>query len=122
MATTNNGLEINVKINESEIERKIKAGAERAQIALDNQVLKDSNKYCPLDTSALQKSAIISTVIGSGRIVWSTPYAKKLYYDESINISRQKNPNASRKWFEVAKAKNLNNWVKLANDQYNKGN
>ena len=40
----------------------------KAQMKLDQQVITDSNFFCPLKTGALQKSAQINTVIGSG--VW----------------------------------------------------
>lgn len=116
-----NGVEIKVKINEAQIQRKIDNGASRAQIALDNQVLKDSNYYCPQDTGNLRKSAILSSVLGSGLITWRTPYARAQYYGLP-NKSLIPNPNARVKWFEVAKSKNLKNWEKIANDEFNKNN
>ena len=94
---------------------------EKCQKKLDAQALKDCNYYCPMDTGTLQKSAIINSVIGSGRLVWNTPYALDQYYNKP-NKSHQKNPNAVYKWCEVAQAKNQNNWEKLVNDEYNKNN
>lgn len=111
------GVEISVNINNREIDAKIKNGAAKAQIYLDAQILKDSNRYCPLDTSNLQKSAIISSVLGSGLLTWRTPYARAQYYGLP-NKNTNTNPFASQKWFEVAKSKNLNSWLKLANDKF----
>lgn len=108
---------ITIHLDEVELNGRIDRGIKAAQFALDSQVLKDSNYYCPLDTSNLQKSGITSTVIGSGLITWRTPYARAQYYS-CPNKSLQRNPNASQKWFEVAKSKNLKNWEKLANDEY----
>lgn len=98
---------------------KVQRNVKLCQKALDIQVIKDSNYYCPLDTSMLQKSALVHTVIGSGEVVWQTPYAKEQYYGKP-NKSHQKNPNAMMKWFEVAKAKCFKNWEKLVNDEYRK--
>lgn len=113
------GMNIKVDVNESLIRQKINNSVDATQKVLDSQVLKDSNYYCPMDTSSLQKSAIQHTVIGSGKVVWQTPYARKQYYDYP-NKSHQKNPNATMKWFESAKAKNLNNWLRIANGEFTK--
>lgn len=114
-------LDIKVNLDSIGIKNRLNGATERAQAKLDAQVLKDSNYYCPMDTGMLQKSAILSTVIGSGVIRWNTPYAAEQYYSKP-NKSHQKNPNASCKWFEVAKAKNLKNWIRLVNDEFSKNN
>lgn len=112
-------LEITVTLNDEQIKQKIDAGSSRAQKVLDTLVLRDSNKYAPMDTSALIKSGITSTVIGSGLVTWSAPYSRAQYYGKP-NKSHQKNPNASMRWFEVAKSKNLETWIKAANDEFSK--
>lgn len=112
-------MKIHVEFNPDEVNAEIQQRIQLCQKALDSQVLKDSNYYCPLDTSTLQKSGIANTVIGSGKVVWNTPYAEKQYYDYPQK-NHQKNPNAQRLWFEVAKAKCLKNWEKLVNDEYRK--
>jgi len=111
-------MQLNVVFDRQAVDDKTKGNIKKCQKVLDAQALKDSNYYCPLDTSMLQKSGILHTVIGSGKLTWKTPYAQKLYYDEHLNISRQKNPNASRRWFEAAKSKNIKNWERLVNDEY----
>lgn len=100
------------------IEKRIENGV---QGRLDAQVLKDSNFFCPMDTGTLQKSAIIHSVIGSGRLTWRTPYAREQYYLKP-NKSHQKNPNATGKWFEAAKAVKLKDWEALVNEAYKQGN
>lgn len=96
--------------------RKFSGAIHKAQIKLDAQVLADSNFYCPLKEGELQKSAIIDTVIGSGLVVWRTPYARRQYYGVNFDHSQQKNPNACAKWFEAAKARKMQQWEKLVND------
>ena len=96
--------------------RKFSGAIHKAQMKLDAQVLTDSNYYCPLKEGALQKSGIINTVLGSGLVVWKTPYARAQYYGVNFDRSKDKNPNACAKWFEAAKARKVKQWEKLVND------
>jgi hypothetical protein len=100
-------------------QKRISAAVHKAQMKLDAQVLTDSNYYCPLKTGTLQKSGIINTVIGSGAIVWKTPYAHRQYYGVNFDRSQDPNPNACAKWFEAAKARKMKQWEKLVNDTVN---
>lgn len=86
----------------------------RVQPAIDNEVLKDSNYYAPMDTGNLRSAGIRGTALGSGKIVWDAPYARRQYYEDN-NKSKDSNPNATYLWFEVAKANKLQNWIRLAN-------
>ena len=85
----------------------------RAQAALDMQVIKDSNFFCPEDEGTLQASAITSSLVGKGLVSWSTPYARAQYYGFP-HKSKDKNPNAQMKWFEAAKAGRITEWIALA--------
>lgn len=87
-----------------------------AQAALDTQIIKDSNYYCPQAEGTLQGSAITASEIGKGRIAWATPYARRQYY-EAPHKSKDKNPNARMKWFEEAKARHLGEWHQLAKQE-----
>lgn len=83
------------------------------QAALDVQVIKDSNRFCPEADGTLQSSAVLSSVIGSGVVRWATPYARRQYY-EFPRKSLDRNPNARTKWFEHAKARFLDVWREIA--------
>lgn len=111
-------LEINFDPNL--IQARFKESLGRAQKKLDVAVLKDSNVYCPLYQSVLQKSGIAHTVPGSGLVIWRTPYARVQYYGMKFDHTKSGNPYAQPKWFEVAKAKKLNEWTRLVYDEYNK--
>lgn len=87
------------------------------QPRLDMKILKDSNFYAPEDTGLLKTSGITASKIGSGIVEWNTPYVREQYY-ERPNKSKDKNPNARMKWFEVAKSLLLENWIKLARKEY----
>ena len=89
---------------------------ESVQGYLDYLVIKDSTSFCPLETSVLQKSAIINTTIGSGLLIWQTPYARAQYYGEQFDHSKQRNPNACAKGFEAAKARWYSKWIRFVNE------
>jgi hypothetical protein len=112
------GLTFNAKsvLNEAEIKAKTAGEIKRLQAPLDAMVLADSNYFCPIKTGTLQKSAIINTQIGSGEVKWVTPYARKQYYEYS-KPAYQPNPNACGRWFEAAKARWLDKWVRFINEQ-----
>lgn len=84
------------------------------QYVLDNQVIKDSNFYVPVDQHYLEKSAKINSKPGEGLVVWQTPYAKRLYYNPQYDFSTDVNPNARGLWFEAAKSSKRSEWLKQA--------
>ena len=112
------GLTFNVKstLKEAGIKSDIESKIQQQQKYFDALVLQDSNFFCPIKTGTLQKSAIINSRIGSGELVWRTPYARRLYY-EYEKPAHQANPNACAKWFEAAKARWLEKWVRFVNER-----
>lgn len=99
-----------VFIDVGNVERKIKAFSTAGQAALDQQVLKDSNKYAPMDTGELIGSSLRLSQFGRGKLIWHTPYARRLYYNPQYNFSKDKNPLAGGLWFRRAKARHLSQW------------
>lgn len=85
----------------------------KRQKALDIQVVKDSNYFCPEASGDLKKSALTSK-FGSGEVRWNSIYAREQYYGKP-NKSKDKNPNARMKWFEEAKALHKKKWLEIAN-------
>ena len=116
------GLTFNVKttLNDAKIKADLNGKLKSCQAPLDAMVMTDSNYFVPLKTGTLQKSAIINTRLGSGVIVWRTPYARRLYY-EYTKPATQINPNACSKWFEAAKARWLNKWVRFVYERIKRG-
>ena len=112
------GLIFNVKtaLNSAEIKADLEATTRQVQAPLDALILQDSNYFCPIKTGTLQKSAIINSRLGSGELVWKTPYARRQYYEYS-KPPYQPNPNACGKWFEAAKARWLEKWVRFVNER-----
>lgn len=112
-------VKLKIDFDPDNVRQRIDVDKSRAQKILDARILQDSNFYCPMKNGILQKSGIAHTVIGSGRIIWQTPYARRQYYGESFDHSEGRNINARAKWFEAAKAKNLKLWVDIANGEFN---
>lgn len=112
------GLTFNVKtaLNSAEIKADLEATTRQVQAPLDALILQDSNFFCPIKTGTLQKSAIINSRLGSGELVWKTPYARRQYYEYS-KPPYQPNPNACGKWFEAAKARWFEKWVRFVNER-----
>lgn len=96
---------------------KVTKALEKAQVVLDEQVLKDSNYFIPKDTGQLEDSSIIASRIGEGELIWDTKYARKVYYGVEINFHTDMNPNAQALWFEVAKSRFLSDWVRAAGQE-----
>ncbi|VXB51721.1 1-phosphatidylinositol phosphodiesterase [Exiguobacterium sp. 8H] len=107
-------IKFDVKIQLGDIEGKIQKRAKKTQVVLDTQILKDTNTFVPQDTGELIRSAIRMSLIGQGRLIWATPYARRLYYNPQYHFSKSPNPKAQGLWFEAAKAVYLGDWVALA--------
>lgn len=111
---------VKVKTDFSGVLKKVKSKSERTQAVLDEQVLKDSNFYAPEDESTLIGSSIIASEIGKGKLVWDTPYARRLYWNPDYNFSTDTNENAGGKWFERAKSEHLEDWLKITQSEVGK--
>lgn len=109
---------VKVDIDISELMNKKNKAAKSAQEQLDQAVLKDSNYYIPKDKSNLEGSGIRSSLIGKGKIIWDTPYARRLYYNPQYNFSKDRNPNARGLWFEAAKSEKKTSWLEQAKNEY----
>lgn len=73
-----------------------------AQKFVDNEVLRFCSARVPLQTSMLQKSGVLGTVIGSGEVQYIAPYAAPQYYKTST--TRPYDPQRGAYWFERGKA------------------
>lgn len=73
-------MKVKVDFNPLKVKTRLSAANRRAQAWLDNEVLKDSTPYVPRITGELERSGISGTKIGSGQVVWNSPYARYQYY------------------------------------------
>ncbi len=110
------------------------ADIQRVQKYIDNTVIRFMKPYTPFRNGILEKSATLSTVIGTGELHQNTPYARYLYYGKvygpnipitkngkvigffspkgkkkhptgaALVYSKAKHPLAGKMWFERMKA------------------
>lgn len=117
----------------------------RVQRFIDQTVIDDCQPYVPASPDrTLEFSAQVSTEIGSGKVIWNTPYAHYQYMgivygpnipilqdgvlmgyfsppgrpkqptDRELTYDTAQNPMAGSHWFERSKADNLNKWLEGA--------
>lgn len=95
------------------IRRAIDRNLPLATVMLTQQVLKDANNYIPADTWALRNSSLTASNFEEGKVVWNTPYARKVFYGVNMNFSADKNVNAQAHWFTKAKSVHSKEWLKV---------
>ena len=119
------------------------------QKTVDAAVIRECFPYVPFDEGILAGSANTATKIGSGEVIYDTPYARYLYYGEVYgpNIPRvengeivgywsppekyptgrplqyntDRNPLAGSHWFDRAMADHKDDVLKEAQDAANSG-
>jgi hypothetical protein len=82
---------------------------DKAQAYLDATVVKDTQKYVPIDTGNLRGTGIEQSIYGAGYIQYgdeNTPYASYQYYGDDFNHQV-----GYARWFEVAKMNHGDKWI-----------
>lgn len=110
-------IRVNTQVDTGMIESKVLEATKKAQFALDQQVLKDSNYFIPKDTGELERSSIRFSRPGEGHIEWNTPYARRNYYGVNFSFSKDSNVNSSALWFEEAKARYVTDWARIVENE-----
>jgi len=72
-----------------------------AQMFVDATALSLCDPLVPLDSGTLKKSGVLFTVVGSGQIIYKTPYARKMYYNPQFKFTGS--PMRGAYWFERMK-------------------
>ncbi|MGL4108319.1 hypothetical protein [Clostridium sp. LP20] len=98
------GVKVSVKIDNVKIDRLIKSHVSALEMTAD-AVLSDirTSQVVPKDTSMLEDSGFVdrSEIKNAiARIVYDTPYARKMYWHPEYNFRTDKNPNAKGKWMD----------------------
>lgn len=84
------------------------------QRALDIQVAKDSDQFVPMREGRL-KDSVQTSDYGKGKVQWTAPHARRMYYGVNYRFSTEKHSRATHHWFEKAKALYKKDWLKLVN-------
>lgn len=102
-----------VKVNGTNIRLEFSRLVDRKMGILAMQILKDCNYFCRQDQGTLIASSYIASQPNDGKLVWDTPYAKRMYF--TGQASKDVNQNAEIMWCEKARARFGGDWEVLAN-------
>lgn len=83
------------------------------QKVIDSEVLRLCSPLIPFRTGTLERSGTTGTVIGSGEVRYTAPYARKQYYNTAQ--TRSYDSRRGGKWFDRMKAANKAAIAKLVN-------
>lgn len=132
---------IKVNINSAKIIKEFDTSFRKARKRVKSEIVKDSSPLLPMRDGTLKKSSAISQASDDQYLIWNTPYARFLYgglvmvapngstwakfnQRKTIKQPHQKlkfykgaNAKAGDKWFDKAKQKNIEKWLKI----YSKG-
>jgi hypothetical protein len=88
-----------VKSDLKGVNKKIKqiATDDRVGKFVANEIDRLSAPYVPMDTGMLYQN----TVIEPFRVTYTQPYAKRIYFGDSLNFNREKHPLATSHWDQV---------------------
>lgn len=98
-------VKVDVKLNNEKINRLIEAHTKALEMTTE-AVLSDirTSAVVPKDTGELERSGFVdlSEIKNSiARIIFDTPYARRLYWHPEYNFRQDKNANAQGKWMEA---------------------
>ena len=104
---------VRINISKSAVVAKVTGAFDAALPLLSEEILNDCNQFCKEDTGTLIASSLVHSRPQEGRLIWQTPYARRQYW--AIRTAfKTVNPNATWRWCEYAKQKNLAKWTKQA--------
>lgn len=98
-----------VHIDTPALLRKFVEREEKAQAFLDNEVIRTSYPFVPF-----LQGMLADTVMDEepGTIVYVQPYARRQYYGDAFQFSKQHHPLAGSRWTERAKTAYIKDWTK----------
>ena len=92
------------KADLSKILHRLQNAQDLTLIQVVNNIAEDVQAFMPIDSGKLQEYVELNIEGQHGKIAWSAPYARAVYYGEG----------SGRLWFERAKATNIDKWLGAA--------
>ena len=96
----NGSLHLDIYSIKESIEKRGLGGSGIAQKYVDSEALRLCTPMVPKDTGELIRSGIRETKIGSGKVVYHTPYSRRWYYEPA---KFQGAPMRGNYWFDRMK-------------------
>lgn len=103
-------IDTRLEMDKAKVMNRFEHRYEAAQKWMDNEVLRTTEPYVPFRTGMLARSGPGHTQLGSGEVVYETPYARRMYYGR-YNFNKSAHPQATAQWFEKSKAVNKKAWL-----------
>lgn len=99
------GIKVNIELNNTNINRLIESHKKALEMTIE-AILSDikTSAVVPKDTGELERSGFVdlsdikNAIV---KIVFDTPYARRLYWHPEYNFRQDKNANAQGKWMEA---------------------
>ena len=106
----------NVKFNfdKNRVAASIRANCDKGIAIISNEALEDANHYAREDSGELIRSSLRASQPEKGRLVWDTPYAKRMYYVG--HPVKDVNPAASLMWAHKGASANKGKYLKMLQD------
>ena len=101
---------VKIIMNRHNVETRVEYAFKKGMGVLANEILNDCNQYCKMDTGNLIASSYIHSKLDEGKLIWQTPYARRLYWEIKTSLT----PGRTWKWCEVAKRKHIEQWKRQA--------
>lgn len=95
-------------LDQAKVKERFLPRYKEAQAYIDRTVLEDCAPYVPFDTGALAESGAAAE---GGQVVYTAPYARRLYYGDGYQFNTSAHPLACAHWFERAKAARKEEWT-----------
>lgn len=96
-------LELNILLSKRNLQEQ-----GEVQKFIDSEVLRLTDPYVPMDSGELKRSGTKHTKIGSGKVIYKTPYARRQYFNNKGRGLR------GRQWFHRSKVDNKDTILKGA--------
>lgn len=107
-------VKVDIDLNQFALDDKMRQRTQLAQRRLASAVLRDSQRYIPMDTGMLKRSG---DIISNNSIVrWATKYAETVYKMAQARIKTRRNPHAHSEWFKHAQNMHGAEWKKIVAD------
>lgn len=103
-------MSVKINISPEKIQMKVDNAWKNGLEKISTEILADCNEYCKFDQGNLIMSSWIHSRLDKGILIWSTPYAKRQYYEIKTSLT----PGRTWKWCETAKRKYKERWNRLA--------
>lgn len=105
------GFNVKVEFDAAGVRARVENAAKKGLAVMSNEALKDANVFAREDTGELIRSSLRSSEPEKGRLIWNTPYAKRMYYTGTP--VKDINPQAELQWAHKGYALNRQKYLRM---------